>query len=450
MADADRVAFMGMWQRSLFPALETALAHRPPDVVPDGPLALRVVETLRGMATADRMQAALHQVEHARVTPLAGRARELSDQIDALEACVRKTADRHPGLEGARQRAELRQQQRDLDATWRDVMQQLERESPGYAQLQRPNPIALDALRAVLPCDTAYITFALGEKGSFLLLVDQLGFRHWRLPKRELIENAVAAHLRRLGNAASGSRVLKTGSRLYALLLKPAEKALARYEVLLVSPEGVLNGLPLGTLVTEQTNDFSRARFLAKTHDILYVNSATVWKIHCDRARKRQGEFESGKKTPATRALVLGDPIGTGEKGWDGSGGKMSILIEDRRSGYGRLPHTRREALGVLRRFSGTKGYEYRVTVDGKEITPARLQEVLARAESPSPDVRHLTVKSPEVEVRLGSAAGRKSFIATKLDPYRFIHIACHGHINERAPGLSALVLSPVKNDSGY
>ena len=60
-----------------------------------------------------------------------------------------------------------------------------------------------------------------------------------------------------------------------------------------------------------------------------------------------------------------------------------------------------------------------------------------------------LALSPPEVDLWLGSAASRKAFLGAPLRAYRFIHIACHGNINEHNPGLSSLVLSPAEGDSG-
>jgi len=455
VTDRDRIGFMGMWQGWLVRTVEAALMEKPPDIVADPTLALRAVETLRGMATADQMQAALLGAEPSRLSPLAAKARALSNEIDALAKRVRATGGRRGTLKARRRQGALRKRlekrQRDLERQRRDTVERLERESPEYAQIERPRPISLDALKKELPADTAYLTFALGEKRSILLLVDRNGLRDWTLPGRRIIEDAVAAHLKQMGNrAADPTAMLRTGHHLYSLLLEPAEVALSRYETLLVAPEGVLNGLPLGTLVTRETSDLRTAPYLVKAHAVVYANSATVWRIDCERAAKRAAEYVAEKRPRPARALVLADPVGPAESGWEKAGAPMSILIEHERSGFGRLPGTRREAFGVLEGFSGeAPAGDWRVEINGGTTSADALARALAAARGASDDVRDLTLTTPEVDLRLGSAASRKALLSTPLSPYRFIHLACHGLVSEHAPGLSALVLSPAENDSG-
>jgi len=455
VTDPARVAFMEKWNRFPVWMVEAGLHEARPEIARDESFAFRAVETLRGMATADRMQAALLGAKPSQQSPLAAKARALSNEIDALAKRIRATGGNDGTLKARRRRAALRKRlenrQRDLEHRWRDTIERLERESPEYAQIERPRPISLDALKEGLSQDTAYLTFALGEKHSILLLADRNGLRHWKLPARRIIEDAVAAHLEQMGSrAADPTAILRTGHHLYSLLLEPAGEALSGHETLLVSPEGVLNGLPLGTLVNRETADLRTAPYLAKTHAIVYVNSATVWKIHRDRAARRAAGYATRKRPRPARALVLADPVGAAESHWTNAGAPMSILIERERSGFTRLPDTRNEAFGILECFThGRVADGWRCEVDGRALENGRINEMLASARGASGDVRNLTLTTPEVDLWLGSAASRKALLTTTLSPYRFIHFACHGHINKRRPGLSALVLSPARTDSG-
>ena len=54
-----------------------------------------------------------------------------------------------------------------------------------------------------------------------------------------------------------------------------------------------------------------------------------------------------------------------------------------------------------------------------------------------------------EADLWLGSAASRKAIMQTPLEPYRFVHVACHGHLDTRNPALPALILPPARDDPG-
>lgn len=149
------------------------------------------------------------------------------------------------------------------------------------------------------------------------------------------------------------------------------------------------------------------------------------------------------------RALVLADPIDPTEQGE-----KREVpapeLIRHRQGGFGRLEDTRREAFGIVDGFHpGGATDDWRLEVEGKTIGPAELEHVLASARNESIDSRSMKLSTPMVDLWLGSTATRHALLAASLERYRFIHLACHGHVDERNPGLCALMLSPAPDDSG-
>ena len=457
-ADPDRVAFMDTQHGKLIPALEAALAEKAPDIVPDGPLAVRAVETLRGMATADLLQASLAEVQRPDTGPLAAEVVRLEHALDALERRVRKTYEAS-GVDEKRGPSEkrwndLRTEQRELEKKWQHAVDQLRRSSPEWANLKRPEVVGLEELQTLLPKKTAYLAFALGKEGSFLLLVDREGLRHWRLPGKETIQTAVALHLgllaREPAEGPDSGSVLETGRRLHELLLAPAEEALRRYETLLVSAEGQLWGLPLETLVTggEGTN-LRTAPYLLHRHAFTYVHSATVWDIHRKRQAKRRKACTSGDAAPPARTLVLADPIQPGEAGWTGK--TLHLTYSSKRSEpVGRLPFTRVEGFSMATSLEGLDPEEWRFSVGGKPENPAGFQDRLEALGEPGAP-RDVLLEGPGLTVRVGKPANREAFSEKALQDVRFLHLATHAHLDAESPGLSGLWLSPVdEEDPGF
>jgi len=458
VADPDRVAFMDRWHDVIVPALEAALTEKAPEIVLDGQLALRAVETLRGMATADLFQASLRGVRLPGSGPLVAEVERLEAELDICERTVRGTFEtagtaRIRGQRKAR-RKELRAEQRELEKKWQDAVDQLRRSSPEWANLKRPRTIGLDELRALLPKETAYLAYALGEEVSFLLVVDRGGLRHWRLPGEATIEIAVNHHLELLatgpGNGAELGRVIESGRNLYSLLLAPAEEELRRYGTLLVSAEGCLWGVPFETLVVGgEGTDLRVAPYLLHRHAVAYVHSATVWGINWKRCEERCQEYGAGRSVRPTGTLVLADPLLPGEAGWKGK--TLHLIYAAKRSEpVGRLPFSRVEGFSVAAGLERLDVGRWRLTVDGKRKEPAGFLAQLEALREPGA-ARDVVLKGPGLELRVGQAASRTALTRRNLEGVRFLHLATHAHLDAECPGLSGMWLSPVDtDDSGF
>lgn len=420
-AEANRVAYMGKWRCAIVPAMVAALEA--PDLAADPALAFRALETLRGMATADQTGLLERIVQTEERMPLAYHVRTLGDRIDALAARV-AAAERQSSIAARRVRAGHLKQLRILEKEWHAAVERLERENPDIAWSVRPTPISLEHFQAMLPEKTAYLAFAFDPDRSMLLLVDREGVRSWRLPMRATIERAIASHLDELrtpnGRGGRPPGVLETGHLLYSLLFGPVGAALDRYDSLLVSVDGAMSALPLGSLVRAASDDMRHAHYVALSHAITYVPSATVWALERDRA--------AGKRTGAA-ALVFGDPA---------------------REGVRRLRDSREEAFAVLSLVAGKEPDEsWRVRVGGADVEPDRLKKMLRTAREHGPEVRDVYVDSPSIHLRLGQAASRRALLDLSFERFRFIHLACHGFVDPQHPGLCALRLAPTGDDSG-
>jgi len=227
---------------------------------------------------------------------------------------------------------------------------------------------------------------------------------------------------------------------------------LFRYKTWIVSPEGVLNGLPLETLLTDdETTDFQGTPYLLRRVSVIYAHSATVWRIHRIRSAQRQAAYASKKKNRPTRLLALADPVSPDEAEWN----REDPFELSLRSGLGRLPHTRSEAIGVLEQFLGIQvgnvrhADGWRLQVNGKTVDETRFPEVIQKAVDADQGMRHLRIQGPTTDLWFGAVASRQSLMAASLEAYKFLHISCHGYLDVLNPGLSGLILSPTGGDSG-
>src|SRR5262249_49741255 len=178
---------------------------------------------------------------------------------------------------------------------------------------------------------------------------------------------------------------------LFDVLLRPMpEVARARY--LVVIRDGPLHLVPFDSLMDEA------GHYIAETHTVAYVPSATAFYLLAKQKRRPQ----SFSRTLLAVGGVPYDP-------------------------------------DKVKQASLTRGYE----VGGFADLPASKEEVLA-AEAAVPD-RNNTIL-------LGPKATESAFKRADLTQYRILHLAVHGFANSVYPHRAALVLlsDPSRGEDGF
>lgn len=264
-----------------------------------------------------------------------------------------------------------------------------------------PPPLPLTAAqmqRQVLDPGSVLLVYSLGEKHSFLWLVDQHTVRSFVLPNRGQIELLAQAAWKMLSQGEGTNTQAKLVlNRLAGEILGPAAPFLNSSRLLIV-PDGALQYVPFAVLPEP-----GRKALLLESHEIVYLDSPSVLAMQ----RKRM----TGRlRAPLTMA-VIADPVfqRTDPRFAKPGSGAPSILSADLlRSaedlgvrGFGRLPESGREAANLLA----------------------------------------LVPRSQRLEA-VGFAANRDAVLSGMLSRFRIVHFATHGVIHPHHPELSGLVLS--------
>jgi len=282
---------------------------------------------------------------------------------------------------------------------------------PDYARLTNPEAVNLADLRAQLRPGQAFLSYVIGVRGSYGLLVTADGLTMKRL---EVTSNSLAADialLRRafvlqLGQLSDFS--LRNAYGLYTQLLGPFAGNLKTVDHLVVAPGPVLANLPFSLLITaapSENEGYSGAAWLARRMAISQVPSARAYISLRQAGRMRQ--------PPPRPFLGLGDPLLTGSTA---SGGTAAL-----------------EALAVSCR-------------ENSPVAPSLLRE-LAPLPDTAQEVRNAAnaLGGDAQSVLLGAAASESGLRARPLDQYRVLYFATHGLLPgelhcQAQPGL---VLSP-------
>lgn len=243
-----------------------------------------------------------------------------------------------------------------------------------------------DIQRELLDADSTLLAYSLGDRGSFLWVVNRDRIAAYSLPRRERIEDAVAQAWKRLSVDGDGPEV----EDLARMLLPEGVEPLLRQRVL-ISPGGALHVIPFALLHR------AAQQRLIENHIISSIPSAS----YLVGMRRRL----ANRPEPPKELAFLGDPIfGRDDKRLAGMGGAQSQSTEDTGEPtvgrLDRLVYSLQEGRNILKLFP--------------------------------PDARFEA---------LGFEASRATVLDPKLASYRMIHITTH-FIGGDHPAFTGLMLS--------
>jgi CHAT domain-containing protein len=323
------------------------------------------------------------------------------------------------------ERSSTREQKLDADvktASLRSdaLVTKLRNDYPAYAQLADPGPGELSAVRAALAPGQAFVSFVVGAKQSFALVVTDKGLAVRKLDIGADQLGLDIAALRgsfvpKLGRLPDFS--LKSSFALYSALMGPIEADLAGANHLVVAPSGDLSSLPFALLVTAAPRngaerDYRNAAWLIRRMAISQMPSARAFVLL---------HGEAANHTAAPRPFFgVADPAFSGST-------------------------TGTNAMAALTQSCETGA-----------VNPA-----LLRALPPLPDTRRevgavgSALGAQPGSILAGEGASESAVRAAPLDQYRVVYFATHGLLpgELRCQGEPGLALSPPSrasaNDDG-
>lgn len=303
--------------------------------------------------------------------------------------------------------------QRELDG----IREEIRRTFPRFAALQYPRPLDLEGARQALDPGTVLLSYSVGDEQVILFVVRPEGrftVKTLSLGEEELRDEvALMRNLIAEGRPGSGvgsfrgDHLQQVSRRLYNALIAPVADELEGAERLLILPDSALHTLPWAALVREipETQETERTRreqgrdwqYLIEWKPFHVALSATVY---AELRETRHQQVREGQ--PPVLQAAFGDPEIPERFRREDAEAIEDVRVRaaaERGFDFRPLPATRLEVEGIARLF----GDSARAFV-GTEATEERAKSVGAEA--------------------------------------RYLHFATHGHLDERFPLNSALVLS--------
>jgi CHAT domain-containing protein len=399
-----------------------------------------LADVLRGQSVQRAVRASSTRIaaRDPRLADLVRREQDADKRITALNAVLLNARTQTDG--GGKKTDALTQQIEQLVQARVVILDEIESAFPAYAELTRPRPKTLDAVKAALQPDEALLAFYLGSKKAFVWSVTGKGASEFTvIPiNTQTINSNVQAVRRslkprgpRLGDLPEFD--IKAANRLYQALLKPVRSSWENTKHLIIVPHGSLGHLPFGLLHT--------TRKVPKSHGKLpfYKYRKVSWLIrdHSITVLPSSGTLitlRSLPQTDSTRKAYagFGDPLFNKKQ----SHTAPENILADKSSD---LPTITTRAIRVTKMASLDESYLTSATLEMLQPLPDTRQEVLAIADALKADVDN--------DVYLGKAASETALKQLDLSNRRVLVFATHGLVSGDLDGLRqpALALSSPK-----
>lgn len=386
--------------------------------------AFRIAQQARANSIAEQVSrmAARFAASDDALARLARQRQDLITRIEGSDRALVRELSQPAEKRDQRTEEQLRRQLRDAQRELRKLDTRIQREFPRYRELTDPAPLTIADAQQLLAEDEALVVFVLADDASYGWVVRRSGSSFERLAPSRIDINFTVQQLRAQLDLGAGTAPEVMLSRpfdvakaheLYRGLFGPLEKYLVGARSLLVVPDGGLQSLPLGVLVTEshampikRAMDHADVPWLAKRHALVTLPSAGSL-----RALRAFSKSSAGSES----FLGFGDPVLGGAPGAARSLRPAQLF-----------------ARGVVANVDDVR------KLDPLPDTADELRAIAS------------TLKAPASSLHLREAASEARVKRMDLTPYRNIVFATHGVLAGDFKGLAepALVLTPPAQGS--
>ena len=354
---------------------------------------------------------------------LAALVRERQDAVKrwrALDGILVAAVSKPPKKRDEAREAAMRLELEAISAKLKRIDLELSSSFPQFIELLSPDPVSLTETQALLADDEAMLTYLVWKKHTFIFALrrDRVVVKMIGLGSAEL--SKIVTELRKgldptkmQGLSALPAFDTDQANVLYRKLFKPVEPIIQGARHIFIVPDGALQSLPLGVLVTEKTNngpavvsEYSKIAWLIRKYAMTTlpsVRSLRALRVFAKRAKSVQP------------FLGIGDPKLEGDTG-SNRGLRPAKLM---------TPRGVADANAIRQLASLPESY-------------AELQS-LAR-----------TLGAGDEDLMVGSEATETRVKQMALADYKVLAFATHGLIASDLTGLSepALVLTPPETGS--
>ena len=288
-----------------------------------------------------------------------------------------------------KERGEILQEVKNLEARLDNIKRQIRSENPAYANLTFPEIITYEqASKEFIKGKTAIFTFVVGDDSAYAFALTNRGLKAYPVPTRRELRSKVTNHRRAISDI--DNKDFPTGQELYELLLKPG--LVDGIKNLIIISDDILNLLPFETLLTTDQN----SDWLIKKYTVYYAPSLSSLRELSHRQNRKN------RPKPQHNLLAVGDPY------------------------YGDLEEKYPEL--------STKA----IFQDFYTLTDLKFYRLRYSHE----EVKRISSLIPRSTVLEREKASEDLVKSANLADYKIIHFAAHGLIDDQKPARSAIILT--------
>ncbi len=292
-----------------------------------------------------------------------------------------------------KERGDLLQEVKNLEAKLDNIKRQIRSENPAYANLTFPEIITYEqASKEFIKGKTAIFTFVIGDDSAYAFALTNRGLKVYPVPTRRELRLKVISHRRDISDTDNNE--FRAGQELYELLLKPG--LTDGIKNLIIIPDDILNLLPFETLLTADQN----GDWLIKKYTVYYAPSLSSLR------ELAHHQNRNNRPKPQHNLLAVGDPY------------------------YGDLEEKYPEL--------STKA----IFQDFYSLTDLKFYRLRHSHE----EIRRISSLIPRSTVLEREKASEDLVKSANLTDYKIIHFAAHGLIDDQKPARSAIILT-LDND---
>lgn len=424
--------------------------------------ALQISERARARSLLELLNEGRADIRQGVDATLLERERDLQQTLTAATAKrIRLLNLRHTAQQATQATLELEA----LTSAYQEVEAKIRTNSPRYAALTQPQPLALSEIQQLLDADTLLLEFALGKVHSHLWAVTPTSINSFELAKGSLVRDAArrvyelltarTTKVARETRAQREARITKSDAEyqtaaagLSRMLLAPVASQLGKKRLVIVS-DGVLQYIPFAALPVperpgevgtraEQMDGRVEDRPLILEHEIVNLPSASTLAL-----LRRDLE---GRKPPTRTIAVFADPV---FEATDGRVNQKSKSTGNLPKGPGNTSRSNKaQSVGAGnscdadKTLSSIRDYlvRTRMTEEGQPLArlPYSRKEAVAIA---------ALVPAGQRKILLDFDVNYQTATSAEVGEYRFVHFATHGLLDTQYPELSGILLSLVDRE---
>lgn len=354
------------------------------------------------LAERAKSRAFLELLAETKVDLASGMSQELGSAEKGLEVQL-------TGLQQKLQDPELKlpdrealyEQIRGVESRYQEFIRELRTKCPEYAAAVYPEPLALSEVqRRVLDRNTYLVEFFLGADDVFQWVVSRDKVLWARsLPRGHEVFRKIQDYQSQVANRKTNLDI-RSAKEIYDVLMKEALRQVPVSARLIIVPDGPLLRLPFEALVRDMKKGVPK--YLLEYYTLSYAPSASV----LAELRTRKGP----EPVRPVDLLALGNPV------FDGGKPQAAPQLAYLRAGAALqpLPYAEEEVSSI--------GQLYRSN-------------------------------NKETELFVGDTAQEGILKSESRRPFKILHFATHGFVDDRVPALSGLLLTPgaaLDGDDGF